>query len=166
MASSKQSTVYVCESCSYTAAKWEGRCPSCTQWNTLIETSRPRPTQHHSVEGWLDYSDNTPRELSTISGEDTHRIETSSKELNRVFGGGIVPGSLIVISGSPGIGKSTLLLKLSMERATAKNPSIYVSGEESSSQVKIRSVRLGLSGDNLYLLQSTCLLYTSDAADE
>lgn len=117
----------------------------------------PRPTLQKSTTGWLDYADNKPRELSSISSEDIHRIKTSSEELNRVFGGGIVPGSLILISGAPGIGKSTLLLKLSMERATAKKPSIYVTGEESSSQIKIRSVRLGLSGDNLYLLQSTDL---------
>ncbi len=157
MRSSKQSTVYVCESCNYTAMKWEGRCPSCTQWNTLIETSKPRPTQQNQAIGWLDYADSKPHELSGISSQGIYRSKTSSKELNRVLGGGIVPGSLILISGAPGIGKSTLLLKLAMERATAKNPSIYIAGEESTSQIKIRSVRLGLSGDNLYVLQCTDL---------
>lgn len=155
MSGAKGKTVFVCDACGYEAAKWEGRCPSCEQWNTLAETRRNTTRKHTS--SWLKNSNGAAVELAEVSTQDVSRLRLSSSEMNRALGGGVVPGSLILIAGDPGIGKSTLLLRVAMDVADTKGPALYVAGEESASQVKLRAERLGISGSNLYLLPSTDL---------
>ena len=151
MAKGKTKTVYVCDSCGNETPRWEGRCPSCRQWNTLAEMKQSKlPERNH----WIGES--LPAiHLSDVAVEEFPRIEVDSHEINRVMGGGIVKGSLTLIAGDPGIGKSTLLLRLASDVASIGGPCLYVTGEESVSQIKMRADRLGLPGTGLYLLQAT-----------
>ena len=151
----KTRSIFVCDSCGNESSKWEGRCRFCGEWNTLVEVrqakrqaaerSRPVTASQASVE------------LSQVSAEQVPRLRCSSEEVNRVLGGGVVPGSVVLIAGDPGIGKSTLLLRLSADVAESTGSALYVAGEESIAQVKIRADRLGLAGHRLVLLQSTSL---------
>ncbi len=146
----KPRTVYVCDSCGGESPKWEGRCPSCGQWNTLVELTREGRDRGH----WAGTS--APAvELSEVDTDDVPRIQVGSQELNRVLGGGIVPGSVTLVAGDPGIGKSTLLLRLASDAADALGRCLYVTGEESASQIRMRADRLGLAGKGLYILQAT-----------
>ncbi len=154
MDKSKPKTVFVCQQCGKESPKWLGRCPSCQEWNSLVQTVVTAPTQ---VATWLYSEENRPRELSRLKTETSPRLIFSLAELNRVLGGGLVHGSLVLVGGDPGIGKSTLLLQASSAVAEGGGTVVYVSGEESSQQTKLRSERLGIGGDRLYCLPETNL---------
>ncbi len=145
-------TQYVCNVCGYTAPKWLGRCPDCGEFNTMQEevvkmTDPPLRTVKAPTRALP---------LSQIDYEKAHRVSSGTAELDTVLGGGVVQGSLVLIGGDPGIGKSTLLTQVSAHLAKTHKV-LYVSAEESCSQVKMRCERLGLQSDNLYLLNETCL---------
>jgi len=146
------STIFVCQQCGKESLKWLGRCPNCQQWNTFTETRSTVAAASASVS-----SLNPPQELSRIITGDRDRFPLPLSEFNRVLGGGVVSGSLTLIGGDPGIGKSTLLLQAAALIAREQGNVIYVSGEETLHQIKIRSDRLGVKGDNLYLLAETDL---------
>lgn len=153
----KEKTVYVCEHCGQDSPKWVGRCPSCGQWNTMKEM-RVRPvTTRTPVAAALSDKDHTPQpvRLKDVAAAEEPRYGTLDNELDRVLGGGIVPGSLILLGGEPGIGKSTLLLQTVL-RMTARRI-LYVSGEESERQIKLRADRLGETLSDCLLLCETRL---------
>ena len=155
MARPKVRTIFVCDSCGSDTPKWEGRCPSCGEWNTLVEVRRDR---REALDGhWSGGSTPSALELSEVPADSLTRLQLSSGEVNRVLGGGIVPGSLLVIAGDPGIGKSTLMLRIAGDIAESVGQVLYVTGEESMAQVKMRADRLEVSGKGLYLLQTTSL---------
>lgn len=150
----KTRTRFVCQSCGYSQAKWEGRCSGCGEWNTLVETivgPRRKPTP--KTQG----SRGQVARLGEISPDGFARIPVPMEEFNRVLGGGIIPGSVTLVGGDPGIGKSTLLLQVSGLLAENGDPVLYVSGEESAQQIKMRAERLGIKGPNLYILAETNL---------
>jgi len=152
MSRSERKTVFVCQQCGKESLKWLGRCPECQEWNTLVEmTVSPAPVPSRPLS-----SISTPQELSQVALEVADRLPLSISELDRVLGGGLVPGSLVLISGDPGIGKSTLLLQASAAMAREKGV-VYVSGEETPHQIKLRAERLGIRGDRLYLMAETDL---------
>ena len=146
-------TIFICQQCGRESIKWLGRCPDCEGWNTFVETVRA-PTSHPSSSR---LPTSAPQELSRISGEETPRLALSLEEFNRVLGGGIVPGSLVLIGGDPGIGKSTLLLQVSVMVAQDGGRVLYVTGEESLGQIRLRANRLGLGGERLFILPETNL---------
>ena len=159
-ASHRGKSSYVCESCGNDSPKWEGRCPSCGDWNTLVEVRRDRRVSRRGA------GVATPaQELSQVSVDHLPRLKLSSAEANRVLGGGIVPGSVALIAGDPGIGKSTLLLRIASDIAETTGPVLYVAGEESAAQVKMSADRLGVSGKRLFLLQATALDEVIDHLD-
>jgi DNA repair protein RadA/Sms len=146
-------TIFVCQQCGKESLKWLGRCPNCGQWNSFVETAVP--TRTTSVEPISKA--NPPQELSQVAIEASDRFPLHLSEFNRVLGGGLVAGSLVLIGGEPGIGKSTLLLQVSASVAQARGKVVYVSGEETQRQIKLRSERLGVTGEGLYLLAETDL---------
>ena len=143
--------VFVCQQCGKESPKWLGRCPSCQEWNTFVETQ----VSSSKGVGTLTQIGSPVRELSQITAEEMPRLVLPSAEFNRVLGGGIVPGSLVLISGDPGIGKSTLLLQVSAMIAQQGGKVVYASGEESLYQTRLRADRLGVKGEGLYLLAET-----------
>ncbi|MFA5244778.1 MAG: AAA family ATPase, partial [Pedobacter sp.] len=155
----KTRSAYFCQSCGYESAKWLGKCPSCNQWNTFVEEIIEKGNQ--SVPDWKGASTSTqrankPAVIHEIVYTEEHRLITPDKELNRVLGGGIVSGSIILIGGEPGIGKSTLMLQVALNLPGLKV--LYVSGEESEQQIKMRAERLlNLSGKktDTYILTET-----------
>lgn len=148
----KTKTVFVCQECGYESPKWMGRCPGCQNWNTLIEeTVRPATP----AAGSLRTQDSKPSLLTDVVLEEEPRILTGMKEFNRVMGGGVVPASLTLVGGDPGIGKSTLLLQASDQLARSGRKVLYISGEESLRQTKMRAQRLGIVSDCLYVLAET-----------
>lgn len=151
----KTKTRYVCQQCGSAQAKWMGRCPDCGEWNTLVETVVERKSTRARGIALTSASPNQPRVLRDVTADGFERISLGIGELDRVLGGGLVPGSLVLIGGDPGIGKSTLLLQASAALATADRAVLYVSGEESAQQIKLRAERLGLAGDGLYVLTET-----------
>lgn len=160
MPKAKTKTEFVCTSCENVTVKWEGQCRSCSAWNTLIERA------DMGRYGWLPSDSTTAVHLADASADDLPRMALSSPEVNRVLGGGIVPGSLVLLAGDPGIGKSTLLLQIVAEVARRHSSVIYVSGEESVSQIKMRADRLGIDGRNLYILTQTNVDETLARLDE
>jgi len=148
---------YVCTSCGYVTPKWLGKCPACNEYNTLQEELiAPEPTTPLGGKAVTRMSVNRPTPLSKVGYEKFHRVKSGIAEFDVVLGGGIVPGSLVLLGGDPGIGKSTLLTQVSAYLAQSHSV-LYVSAEESCSQVKMRCERLGLNSDNLLLLNETCL---------
>lgn len=152
------STVYVCQKCGHQSRKWLGKCPDCGEWNAFAE-ERARPGVK---EGSARRSSFQPRQVQPIAyreieSQDEARTSSGITEFDRVLGGGIVPGSLILIGGDPGIGKSTLLLEVADKLGKAETSVLYVSGEESERQIKMRGERLGLNAENLFLLPETNL---------
>jgi DNA repair protein RadA/Sms len=145
-------TIFVCKNCGKESLKWLGRCPNCQEWNcfeeTVVSAAAPAPIADLS---------NPPRELSQVAMDNSDRLPLPLAELNRVLGGGLVSGSLVLMGGEPGIGKSTLLLQVSALVAQAGGKVAYVSGEETLSQIRLRAERLGISGEGLYLLAETDL---------
>ncbi|TCL58994.1 DNA repair protein RadA/Sms [Kineothrix alysoides] len=159
MAKSKNGTVFFCQECGYESAKWMGQCPGCKAWNTFVEE---RVTISTKGSGTASKSGSAakraePSKLSEVSLGGEERINTHIGELDRVLGGGIVPGSLTLVGGDPGIGKSTLLLQVCQKLAGAGRKVLYLSGEESLRQIKIRANRIGEFNDNLLLLCETNL---------
>jgi len=153
----KTKTVFICQNCGHESLKWSGHCPQCQEWNCYVEQEPLFPR--------TDATSVTARELSEISLEDTPRMLLPFSEFNRVLGGGIVPGSLTLIGGDPGIGKSTLLLQVAETVAKHEGSVLYVSGEESLSQIKLRADRLGASGTNLFTLPETRMESILDYAE-
>jgi DNA repair protein RadA/Sms len=147
----KQKTAFICQNCGFNSPKWLGRCPSCGEWNTLIEEVEEKVTAEFS------FLPSEPILYEKIKEAKRERIKTGIEELNPVLGGGVVPGSLVLIGGAPGVGKSTLLLQVSRDFAAQGECVLYVSGEESLEQIKIRGERLGLQNEKLYLLAETNL---------
>jgi DNA repair protein RadA/Sms len=152
----KIKTSFFCQSCGTESAKWIGKCPSCGEWNTYVEEVIHKEESGHG--GWKEGSARvkrtaSPKKLQEIDFEQQSRIITKDIELDRVLGGGIVPGSLVLIGGEPGIGKSTLMLQIALTLSTLKV--LYVSGEESESQIKMRAERMNVHSDNCYVLSET-----------
>ena len=159
MGKGKTSTIFFCQNCGYESSKWMGQCPGCRQWNTLVEETVP------AVSGTAKGGGKTkapgerrePSSLSSITLEKEERMGTHIQELDRVLGGGIVPGSLILVGGDPGIGKSTLLLQVCRYLSGDGRKVLYISGEESLKQIKLRAMRIGSFTDDLLLLCETNL---------
>ncbi len=151
MSAEKSRVVFACGICGAETPKWEGRCPACGQWNSLAEVHRGRAHRP----GWIGTAGDAVRELTDVSTADRPRIPTSSAEVDRTLGGGLVPGSAVLIAGDPGIGKSTVLLRLAADIAGSAGEAFYVSGEESAAQVKMRADRLGIQGRGLFLTTET-----------
>ncbi|MEO7960213.1 MAG: DNA repair protein RadA [Ginsengibacter sp.] len=153
---SKTKTAYFCSNCGHESAKWVGKCPSCDQWNTYVEEVIVRGTEKKQQE-WKEFSglSNGVKTISldSVLNAEHKRIITEDSELNRVLGGGIVKGSLVLIAGEPGIGKSTLFLQDALQMKSLIT--LYISGEESSQQIKMRADRLQISNDNFFLLTET-----------
>ncbi|MFD1021177.1 DNA repair protein RadA [Thalassobacillus hwangdonensis] len=155
----KRKTKYVCQECGYETPKWMGKCPACHQWNTLVEEVVASTTGgRHVFQTDKTSHAKKPTKITSIETEDEPRVATDMPELNRVLGGGIVQGSLVLIGGDPGIGKSTLLLQVSAQLANKKLPVLYISGEESTRQTKLRADRLSIKSDDLYVLSETNLV--------
>src|SRR5215207_2974784 len=152
----KVKTAYFCQVCGNESAKWTGKCPSCGQWNTMVEELIQKDNKK-AANDWDDYNENSStkktRHLNEIETKDRSRIQTIDAELNRVLGGGIVPGSIILVAGEPGIGKSTLFLQMGLQLKDVIT--LYISGEESDEQIKMRADRLGIQSENFYLLTET-----------
>lgn len=147
----KPGTTFTCQSCGSQSPKWLGRCPGCNEWNTLIE----EVVEDFAAD--FAFSSSEPMLYEQVQEAAKQKIQTGIEELNRVLGGGVVLGSLVLIGGEPGIGKSTLLLQVSRDFAASGERVLYVSGEESLEQIKLRGSRLGISGGELYLLAETNL---------
>lgn len=153
---SKVKTAFFCQNCGYESTKWVGKCPSCGEWNTFTEEIIHKETSKSSSADWKDHAESNAGktlQLSEITSSEEKRIVTEDAELNRVLGGGIVPGSIVLIAGEPGIGKSTLFLQngLLLKDITT----LYVSGEESAQQIKMRANRLNADNKNFFLLTET-----------
>ena len=153
---SKIKKAFFCQNCGYESVKWLGQCPSCNQWNTFVEEIIQKETAKNN--GWEQYHEATDRinktiQLNEIKSSGEKRLLTADEELNRVLGGGVVAGSVILVAGEPGIGKSTLFLQNGL-KLTDKIV-LYISGEESEQQIKMRADRLNISNENFYLLTET-----------
>ncbi len=157
MAKGKASTVFFCQECGYESSKWMGQCPGCHQWNTFVEETVVSGSQGKSSQSRSSASAGKPIILREISLEEEDRLTTHSGELDRVLGGGLVRGSLTLVGGDPGIGKSTLLLQVCRMLAQDQREVLYVSGEESLKQIKIRANRIGDFNEHLKLLCETGL---------
>jgi DNA repair protein RadA/Sms len=169
-------TIFECSQCGYETAKWLGRCPTCSQFNTMTEkAAKPPPTKTgggsaaflHTPAG----AGNSPayiplNDIPAKAGTDAARRVTGISELDRVLGGGLVAGSLLLLGGDPGIGKSTLLLQICQKMAKADFPILYVSGEESPAQIKLRAERLKVNPTHLYFMAETDLHAIAEAADK
>ena len=152
MAKSKVKTAYFCQNCGAQYAKWQGQCSACKEWNSIVE----EVVQKEADTGWAQKGNKQkPKALKVadISLESEVRIRTFNEELDRVLGGGIVPGAMILLGGEPGIGKSTLMLQLALSIKGCKT--LYVSGEESDKQIKMRAERLGEGASDCYVLTET-----------
>ncbi|MEQ8581924.1 MAG: DNA repair protein RadA [Marinoscillum sp.] len=152
----KTKTTFYCQNCGANSAKWVGKCPACGEWNTYVEEIVTKGTSTEK-EVWEDASAprNQPRKIQDVVYDEHQRIKTPTGELNRTLGGGIVPGSLVLIGGEPGIGKSTLLLQMAIRMKTTKV--LYASGEESLDQIRMRAERIGIQAENCFLLAETSL---------
>ena len=152
----KIKTAFFCQNCGYESAKWAGKCPSCGQWNTFVEEKIQKDVPLRNQSWQPEKENGRPSSivnLSEVSGVEEERLLTPDIELNRVLGGGIVPGSLVLVGGEPGIGKSTLFLQNALQLKGITT--LYVSGEESAQQVKMRADRLRATNDQFYLLTET-----------
>lgn len=156
----KARTVYICQECGAEHLKWGGRCTECGEWNTLVESVvrlAPAPRPGRAGRGTLVAGGNPPQRLTEVQAGRHQRYVLPIGEFNRVLGGGIVPGSLVLIGGDPGIGKSTILLQVAGLLAETVGPVLYISGEESAHQIKMRAERLGIRAPDLFLLSETNL---------
>lgn len=151
----KKKTVFFCQNCGYESAKWLGQCPACHEWNSFVEEAYRAPSSASS--GKSVQNNSKPSTLDEISSSDESRLSTGMEEFDRVLGGGIVKGSLVLIGGDPGIGKSTLLLELTRNLCAEKVKMLYISGEESLSQIKMRAERIGKFSSDLSILCETDL---------
>lgn len=153
----KSKIVYICSECGFESAKWYGKCPGCGEWNVMVEAIQ-EPASAKNSGSTARRSTARPIAIQEISTSEEERYHTGLTELDRVLGGGIVKGSLILLSGDPGIGKSTILLQI-CEYLGKSLRILYVSGEESGKQIKLRASRLGVSSENLYVMTETDIQY-------
>ena len=154
----KKKTLFECQSCGFQTPRWMGKCPSCSEWESIVELSTQQIKflkETSTISSQSAMAEAKP--ITQISEDNVTRFSSGSKELDLVLGGGIVPGSLTLIGGSPGVGKSTLLLKIAGNLAKIDKKVLYVSGEESAGQIKLRANRLDANNDNLYLLPEISL---------
>ena len=156
MAKAKTKTSFFCQDCGMESLKWVGKCPGCGAWNTMVEELKPAKSSGRSFVTGSE-SMTKPLKLKDVETRQESRIQTSIGELNRVLGGGIVRGSLVLCGGEPGIGKSTLLLQTAQDLSAKGVRVLYVSGEESAQQIKLRGERLGVTSDELYIYAETDL---------
>lgn len=163
----KKKIKFSCQACGYESPKWMGKCPGCGSWNTMVEEMEQAKAGRR---GAFAHSENIavskPSPITSIETVTEPRIFTNINEFNRVLGGGIVKGSLVLIGGDPGIGKSTLLLQVSSQLALNKNRVLYISGEESVKQTKLRADRLGVMSDELYVLAETDMEFIARSIEE
>ncbi len=154
----KLRTSYVCQQCAFESPSWYGKCPNCGEWNSLVETVKEEEkTQNKFLK---NISTSQPQRLSDVKHIEKNRLKSGFAEFDRVMGGGIVPGSVTLLAGDPGIGKSTLLLHV-----IAKTGGLYVSGEESAEQIKLRAKRLGVEGGNISVLAETSVEHIVDSLE-
>ena len=158
----KAKSIFVCSECGNESPKWLGKCPACNSWNTFYEQKIEKYTESNKMEKKLQ---NMPKPLNSYIGQETNRLSTGFSELDRVLGGGLVKGSLILLGGEPGIGKSTLILQL-CEKVQGEGKVLYVSGEESAEQIKLRADRLGVKNDDLLFLGETDIDIVKEAITE
>ena len=142
----KKKTVFFCKECGFESGKWLGQCPGCKTWDAFVEEPVAKTT---STGTSIRKVAEVPKTLQEVDSIEDERIKTKIEELDRVLGGGIVVGSLVLVGGDPGIGKSTLLLQMCKALADLQKKVLYISGEESLKQIKIRAERLGSNWDNL-----------------
>jgi len=151
----KTKSLYVCQNCGVDSPKWIGRCPSCGEWNSYVEEIVSKDNSPKVILGGLEITKQKPILISEVETSEESRIDTSSNELNRVLGGGLVPGSLVLIGGEPGIGKSTLVLQVVLNLKGKRT--LYISGEESVKQLKLRAERLKFENPDCYIVSETSL---------
>lgn len=163
----KSKTKFICHSCGYESAKWMGKCPGCGAWNTMVEeTIKKAPANRRAAFSHSVQTVQKPSPITSIETSEEPRVQTKLGEFNRVLGGGVVKGSLVLIGGDPGIGKSTLLLQVSAQLADTAGSVLYISGEESVKQTKLRADRLGINSQLLHVLSETDMEYISSAIQE
>jgi DNA repair protein RadA/Sms len=153
---SKVKTAFFCQNCGYESAKWTGKCPACGEWNTFAEELLHKDIVKAADHNWKEYAGGVSEKtvlLSEVKSGEEKRLHTPDLELNRVLGGGIVPGSIVLVAGEPGIGKSTLFLQVGL--MLQGTTTLYISGEESMQQIKMRADRLQIPNENFYLLTET-----------
>ncbi|MFI4954716.1 MAG: DNA repair protein RadA [Gammaproteobacteria bacterium] len=160
----KHKTLYVCNQCGSESPQWAGQCPDCSAWNSFTELSQVN-VKHHQRSGYAGSTLPQVMTLNTLSSSEHPRITTGLAELDRVLGGGLVPGSVILLGGDPGIGKSTILLQM-LSQLSAKHKTLYVTGEESLQQVHLRAERLGLANAPVKLLAATLVEQIINAAEQ
>jgi len=153
----KSKTIFFCKDCGNEVAKWVGKCPGCGAWNTMIEELKVDKKAPQAAQSTFSNQMSSPEKITEIETIEEDRIKTSISELNRVLGGGIVNGSLVLFGGEPGIGKSTLLLQVANDHIFQTSKVLYVSGEESSKQIRLRAERLGAKSEHLYIYSETNL---------
>jgi len=152
----KSKSAFFCSSCGHESAKWVGKCPNCGNWNTFVEEIIIKGTDKKEKDEWAVYNGTERRKtilLNDVSSAEEKRIITNDAEVNRVLGSGIVLGSIVLVAGEPGIGKSTLFLQIALQLQDVVT--LYISGEESEQQIKMRADRVGIKNDNFYLLTET-----------
>jgi DNA repair protein RadA/Sms len=152
----KTKSAFFCQQCGYETPKWTGKCPSCGAWNSFVEEIKERGEPTKAESAWMEDEHKEKRKahkIDEVTTQEEVRLQLPDPELNRVLGGGMVPGSVVLIAGEPGIGKSTLFLQCALQWKAVTT--LYVSGEESSKQIKLRAERIGLKNDSLYLLNAT-----------
>jgi DNA repair protein RadA/Sms len=152
----KTKSAFFCQQCGYETPKWTGKCPSCGAWNSFVEEIKEREDKTKGEAGWMEdehRAKGKAHKIDEVVSQEEVRLQLPDPELNRVLGGGLVPGSVVLVAGEPGIGKSTLFLQCALKWKNVIT--LYVSGEESSRQIKLRAERIGLKNDNLYLLNAT-----------
>jgi DNA repair protein RadA/Sms len=157
----KPRTTFVCQQCGFTSPGFLGRCPNCGSWNSMVETIEDR---RPGVTGPRTRAAARAQPLREVGSAEHDRITVPIQELDRVLGGGLVAGSLVLIGGDPGIGKSTLVLQAAAALAGRVGPVLYVSAEESAQQIKLRADRLGVDADQLWVLSETNLAEILEAA--
>ena len=162
----KIKSVYICSQCGYESPKWYGKCPTCGEWNTMEEEIKESVKAAPAVRRKVASAVSSPYSITEITTDNEHRYDTGCGELNRVLGGGIVKGSLILLGGDPGIGKSTIVLDASMKFSENGIKVLYVSGEESEAQTAMRAKRLGGSGSGLLIMTATDLAVILAQAQE
>ena len=150
----KNKTIFVCQNCGYVSPKWVGKCPSCNSWNSFTEEIEEKETK--TAKAYTEAIAGSPVPISDIKQKELHRIDMPYSEFNRVLGGGLVPGSLVLLGGEPGIGKSTLILQSALN---INKKVLYISGEESDTQIRLRAERIGINNPD-------CLIYTEIDIDK